>query len=267
MINLAVIGALGRMGKSIVRLALESGNFNITGAMEISKFKGQNYTSLSGLPCGNLLIVDDIKDIDKNTQVLIDFSSKDTILKNLSAASERKIPYVIGTTGFLDEEIEKIKSYSKTTPLLLSPNMSLGVNVMLIATKLLSKLLAENYDIEIIEGHHNQKADSPSGTAKKLLEVIQETFDTPKKVLHGREGIIGKRTKNEIGMHAVRAGSIVGEHTVLFAGNDEEIRLEHRAQSRDVFARGALKCAEFLYNKKPGFYNMNSVLGLEDGTN
>lgn len=264
-IKLGLIGACGRMGKVIARLAVEGDIFKLQNVIEGDNYPNisKTYQSICGIGDSSLIILNSIKDIVSNIDVIIDFSSHESTLKHLFFAAEKGIPYVIGTTGFSEQEISKIKEFSKKMPVLLSPNMSLGVNVMLSALELLTKALSDNYDIEIIEAHHNKKADAPSGTALKLYEVIKNSMNKEVNPIHGREGLVGKRTQNEIGMHAVRAGSIVGEHTVLFAGLDEEIRLTHLAQSRDTFARGALKCAEFLFNKPAGYYNMKSVLGLK----
>ncbi len=265
-IKLGIIGACGRMGKAIARLAFESSQFELQALIDANEdFIGKSYQSVTGLTDGSIIIEKSVEDVSVELDVLIDFSFYKEILINLEQAEKKGIAYVIGTTGFDDEAILKIKDYGSKIPVLLSPNMSLGVNVMLKALKLLTELLSDKYDIEVIEAHHNQKVDSPSGTALKLYEVIKEVIESKGEaieLIHGRQGIVGKRTKKEIGMHAVRAGSIVGEHSVLFAGLDEDITLTHRAQSRDTFAKGALQCAEFLSDKPVGFYNMDSVLGL-----
>ena len=252
------------MGKNISRLAIESGIFNLTGAIESSDFQGcnQSYLSLTGIGSPDLKVLPNLKEIKTPPAVVIDFSYFKATLRHLADAAELKIPYVIGTTGFSEEQISEIKKYSAHIPVLLSPNMSMGVNVLFLAAQYLTKLIGENYDIEIIEYHHNQKVDSPSGTALKLHETVKNTLTRETELVHGRNGLVGKRKKSEIGMHAVRAGDIVGEHTLLFAGMGEEIRLTHRAQTRETFAKGALKCAEFLHNKPAGMYDMKSVLGI-----
>lgn len=263
-IPLAVIGACGKMGKNISRLAAEGGIFNLTGAIESSDFQGcgQSYFSFSGIGSADLKVLPNLKEMKSPPAVVIDFSYFKATLKHLADAAELKIPYVIGTTGFSESQVEEIRQYSKKIPVLLSPNMSMGVNVLFLAAEYLTRLIGENYDIEIIEFHHNQKVDSPSGTALKLHDVVKKSLTRETEMVHGRNGLVGKRKKTEIGMHAVRAGDIVGEHTLLFAGMGEEIRLTHRALTRETFAKGALKCAEFLYNKPAGMYDMKSVLGI-----
>lgn len=250
-IKLVVIGACGRMGKAICRLALESDVFDLCGM--IDKKDSTNEDD----------IYESLEDLDKEIDVVIDFSFHDATVKHIEYAKKKKIPYVIGTTGFNEVQLEIIRNSSSEIPVLLSPNMSVGVNVMFLASELLTKCLGTHYNIEIIEAHHNQKADSPSGTALKLFNVVNNAAGNTYNAINGREGMIGKRDPKEIGIHAVRAGRIVGEHTLLFAGLDEEIKLVHRAYTRDTFARGALKCAEFLYNKNPGYYDMKSVLGIK----
>ena len=263
-IKLAVIGACGKMGRNICRLAVEGGIFQLTGVIEYNEFPGigKTYQSLTGIGDGALTLVSGISDLKDKPQVIIDFSSRNATLKHLEDAVSLKIPYVIGTTGLDESQVKVIRDQSRFLPVLLSPNMSLGVNVMFLAAEYLAKMIGETYDIEIIEYHHNQKADSPSGTALKLYEVVQKGLSRETGLVHGRQGMVGKRKKQEIGMHAVRAGEIVGEHTLLFAAMGEEIRLTHRALTRETFAKGALKCAEFLYDKPAGFYDMKSVLGI-----
>ncbi len=265
-IKLAVIGAFGRMGKAICRLALKDSTFELCGLIDaLDQSKGQTYEQVTGLKTGDLMVVSDFDELKIQPEAIIDFSFHKATMLHLEkvAKKKKKIPYVIGTTGFSGDEVKTIKKYSKVMPLLLSPNMSLGVNILFLLTEVLTKSLGKSYDIEIIEGHHNQKADSPSGTALKILEVIKNNLnDDEYFTVNGRNGLVGKRKPKEIGMHAIRGGSIIGEHCVFFAGTDDEIRIEHRALNRDIFAKGALKCAEFLHKKTPGFYDMKAVLGL-----
>ena len=263
-IKLAVIGSCGRMGKTICRLAMEENIFTVCGVIEQEDFPGagKSYQSLSGLGDGSLVVFTSLKELPSKPDVVIDFSSNASTLRHLEMAADLNIPYVIGTTGFDEDQVKKIKHFSLKTPVLLSPNMSLGVNVMFLAAEFLAKLIGKTYDMEIIEAHHNQKADSPSGTALKLRDVVNKSLGNQLESVYGRQGMVGKRKPNEIGIHAVRAGDIVGEHCLLFAGMGEEIRLTHRALTRETFAKGALKCAEFLYNKPNGFYDMKAVLGI-----
>jgi 4-hydroxy-tetrahydrodipicolinate reductase len=254
------------MGRAIIRLAQEQKELEITGAVESSTHPGigkplSEATGAAG--SGDFVLVSSLSAVEGSVDAVIDFTTPESTLANLQTAAERGIPYVIGTTGFDAGQLEKIREFARSVPVLLSPNMSYGVNVMLEALSMLSRFLGADSDIEIIEAHHNRKADAPSGTALKLFEKIRETLGADRvEPLFGREGRVGPRKRREVGIHAVRAGSIVGEHTVLFSGLDEEIRLVHRAHSRDTFARGALKCAAFLAGRPAGFYDMKSVMGL-----
>jgi 4-hydroxy-tetrahydrodipicolinate reductase len=172
---------------------------------------------------------------------------------------------VVGTTGLTEAELEIAKNYSKTAPIIVSPNMSLGVNLLFNLTQMVAARLKDDFDIEIIEAHHRFKKDSPSGTARRLGEVAAQAcgLSYDEAIVNGRSGIYpDARQKTEIGMHAVRGGDIVGDHTVLFAGIGERVELRHMAHSRSTFARGAVKTAKWIHNQKPGYYSMKDVLGL-----
>ncbi|MBN2145610.1 MAG: 4-hydroxy-tetrahydrodipicolinate reductase [Candidatus Aureabacteria bacterium] len=263
--KLGIIGCCGRMGQAIARLAEEGDIFELSAVIEAAKHPcmGQSYRHLTHSEKPDLKITSDIEALSENPDVLIDFSHHDTTLLHLEKAAKKKIPYVIGTTGITEKELAKISILAKKIPILYSPNMSLGMNVVLLAAELLAKKLGDLYDMEIIEAHHNKKADSPSGTALKLFEVVRKALHRDENCgVYGRKGMIGKRTPKEIGIHAVRGGDIIGEHRLLLAGQGEQIELFHRVQSRDTFAHGALKGAEFLIGKTPGLYDMKAVLGL-----
>lgn len=211
---------------------------------------------------GNKIVafVDDINEIEKNTEVdvVIDFSHFSRLEKLLNDCVERKYPLVIATTGYDGEILEKIVDSSKKIPILLSSNTSLGINALNdILEKLIPKLEG-NFDIEIIEKHHNRKIDAPSGTAITLLETIQNSLSERYEVVYGREGM-KKREQKEIGVHAVRGGTIVGEHSIIFAGEDEIIEVTHKALSKKIFAVGALKCAEFILKKQAKLYTMKDI--------
>ena len=188
-------------------------------------------------------------DVKEDSDVVIDFSNPLACLKT-------KTPVVLATTGYNDEEMEKIHEAAKQIPVFLSFNMSLGVNILLKLVKEAAKNLA-NFDIEIIEKHHNKKVDSPSGTAVMIAKEIREQSE----FIYGRHGRTGKRQQNEVGIHAVRGGTIVGEHSAIFAGNDEILEINHSARSKNVFAEGAIAAAKYLVNQEPGFYNMDDMLG------
>jgi 4-hydroxy-tetrahydrodipicolinate reductase len=263
--KLGIIGCCGRMGMSIARMAMEGDFFDLSAVIEGANHPslGQSYRQITNLGKTDLKITAGIETLPDKPDVLIDFSHHDATLVHLKNAAEKKIAYVIGTTGFTEKELSQIAGYAKKIPILLSPNMSVGMNVVFLAAELLAKKLGNLYDIEIIEAHHNKKADSPSGTALKLFEVVRKAVDRDETCgVYGRKGMVGKRTPKEIGIHAVRGGDIIGEHRLLLAGPGEQIELFHRVQSRDTFAYGAFKGAEFLVTKKPGIYDMKAVLGL-----
>ncbi len=204
--------------------------------------------------------VDDIEEIDINEKidVIIDFSHFSKLNDLLDRCAERNYPLVIATTGYSGETLEKIVETSKKIPILLSSNTSLGINAINSILEKLVPRLEENFDIEIIEKHHNKKIDSPSGTAITLLKTIQNSLHEKYDVVYGREGM-AKREKKEIGVHAVRGGTIVGEHTIIFAGEDEIIEISHKALSKKIFAVGALKCADFIIGKQPRLYTMKDI--------
>ena len=199
---------------------------------------------------------------DTAADVLIDFSTPDATMKRLAEAVEKGVAVVIGTTGLSDAQKAEIESASKKIPVLLAPNMSVGVNLLFKLAAQVAAALGDEYDIEIVEAHHRFKKDAPSGTALRLAEEIASATgrDLAKDAVHGREGKNAQRKPGEIGIHAVRAGDIVGDHTVIFSSLGERIELTHRAHTRDTFARGALRAASFLAGKAPGMYGMEDVL-------
>lgn len=199
-----------------------------------------------------------MSEIEETADVIIDFSHHSTIEDTLEYATKNKTPLVIATTGFNDEELNKIEEASKIIPIFHSYNMSLGVNVLVKLIKQAAKML-EGFDIEIVEKHHNLKVDSPSGTAVMIANSVKEILPNTE-FIYGRHGRSEKRSSNEVGIHAIRGGTIVGEHTTIFAGHDEVIELKHTAQSKDIFAKGAIAAAKFLINQKPGYYNMDNML-------
>ncbi len=265
MVKIAVNGAMGRMGNRILSLAARSQDFKIVAAFEHAGHRslGKDLGALLGL--GEDLKVKlsecSAKHL-KSCDVLIDFSSSQGTHGALRAAQAAKTRLVIGTTG-LDADAQKaIQAASRSVAVLYSPNMSIGANFLFELARLAAQRLKEGYDIEIIEAHHRLKKDAPSGTAKHLAEVIAEEkgWDLKKAAKYGRQGLTGERSKDEIGIHVVRAGDIVGDHRVLFSGPGETVELSHHAQSRDAFARGALVAALFVSKKKAGLFNMFDVL-------
>ncbi len=265
MIKIAVNGALGRMGSRILTLALQSKDIRVSAAFDRRECGGfgKDIGPLLGLEqtTGVKLTELSAKSLGAS-DVLIDFSSPEGTEKSIAAAVAAKKAIAIGTTGHGQPVQAKIREAAKTIPVLLSPNMSIGANFLFEIARLAAARLEQGYDIEIIEAHHRLKKDAPSGTAKKIAEIIadEKGWDLDKASRYGRKGMTGERTREEIGIHVVRAGDIVGEHTVIFSGPGETIELTHRAQSRDAFARGALVAALFLAKKSKGLYQMSDVL-------
>ncbi len=265
MIKIAVNGALGRMGSRILNLAYKSQEFKIAAAFEHAKseFIGKDLGAALGLTEVLKVKLSSMTPTSlKGCDVLIDFSSPEGTSESLKTALKANTALVIGTTGIQAAGENEIRKASQKIAILYSPNMSIGANFLFEMARLASAKLKAGYDIEIIEAHHRLKKDAPSGTAKKLAEVIvaEKGWDLEKVARFGRQGFTGERGKEEIGIHVIRAGDIVGEHTVLFSGPGETIELTHRAQSRDAFARGALVAAVFLSKKAKGLYTMADVL-------
>ena len=263
--NIGICGICGRMGDTILAKMIERGHTLGAGFdTETSAMIGKDVDSLKH-PGQKPVKINTINDSDtKSVDGFIDFSSPVATLKLLESLVKQKKKLVIGTTGFKSEEIEKIKKAAETIPVLMSPNMSVGVNLLFKLTEIASKALQNEFDSEIFEAHHRFKKDAPSGTAVRLKDIVKESVPELSNCLEvsGREGIIGERTDNELGIFAMRGGDIVGEHTVFFAGTGERIELTHRATSRDIFATGAVMAMEFLEKKGPGLYSMYDVLGL-----
>ncbi len=265
MVKIAVNGALGRMGSRILNLAYKSQDFKITAAFEQGKSTeiGKDLGQALGLSVVLKVKLEELTAARlKPCDVLIDFSSPEGVRQSLASAVQSRKAIVIGTTGLGADTEKAIREASKKIPVLYSPNMSIGANFLFEIARLAAEKLNAGYDIEIVEQHHRLKKDAPSGTAKKIAEVIAEAkgWDLKKAARFGRVGLTGERSKDELGIHVIRAGDIVGEHTVYFSGPGETIELTHRAQSRDAFARGALVAALFIVKKKRGLYRMSDVL-------
>ena len=258
MIRLAVAGAAGKMGRSILSLAAKDKSFQLVAALEASKSPaiGQN---LEGL-----IVTPDLGAL-KGAEVLIDFTHPSSTQSHLEAALKYKISYVLGTTGLDAKIMAALQKASGQIPIVQSPNMSIGVNLLFRLAEMTAHALDENYDIEISETHHRMKKDAPSGTAMKLLEVVAKARkkNLQKDVVTGRSGETGARPCGEIGVLAMRGGDVVGDHTVFFLGDGERIELTHRASSREAFAKGALRAAKFVATRDHGLYNMQQVLGIE----
>jgi 4-hydroxy-tetrahydrodipicolinate reductase len=266
MVNVIVTGAAGRMGSTIIRLIHNDSELNLAGAVEHAGFKAID----AGIPANigetGVLIVDDIYKLKScNADVIVDFTAPEATLKSLEFAVENNIAIVIGTTGLQKEHKLKITDASLKIPIVQSPNMSVGVNTLFKITEIVANILRDDYDVEIVEAHHRFKKDAPSGTAVRLGEIVAKALNRkyPEDAVFERKGIIGERTDREIGMQTLRAGDIVGEHTVMFGGMGERIELTHRAHNRENFARGAVRAAKWIKGKDAGYYDMLDVLGLK----
>lgn len=266
MIRIVVIGAAGRMGRLLVKNTLSSSDLRLVGAIEAKNNEtiGSDAAALAGLPICGLKVSDNLKEVLSNADVMIDFSTSD-VVKNAKEAVSLNVGVVIGTTGLKQTEKDELRNLTNNSGrIVCAPNMSVGVNLLFHLAGQVAKILGESYDIEVVELHHNQKKDAPSGTAVKLVEVMAEArnMDMGKDICYGRNGITGARPAKEIGVHAVRCGDVVGEHTVYFSTCGERIELTHKASTRETFALGALRGARFIAEAKPGFYDMQDVLGI-----
>jgi 4-hydroxy-tetrahydrodipicolinate reductase len=267
MTKVIVAGATGRMGSRIVALIADYPELKLAGAFERKgvPFIGRDAGIAAGCGEVNIKIADGLEEVIEDGDIIIDFTVPESTLKNIRLAASRKKGMIIGTTGLSAEQIKVIKDLSAEVPVVFAPNMSVGVNILFKVLKDIAPVLAEDFDIEIVEAHHRLKKDAPSGTALRFAQVIAGAVNRnlDEVAVYARRGITGERTKKEIGIQTVRAGDIVGEHTVLFGGLGERIEITHKASSRDTFARGALRAAIWLSDKKPGLYDMQDVLGLK----
>ena len=265
-LGLVVCGVGGRMGGAVVRAAKQTHDVKLTGAIDKpgSARLGKDAGEIAAAGYLGVAVSDKIDPHLKPDTVIIDFTNPEAALVYLRAAAKKKAPIVIATTGFSSKQLAEIKRLSRHTPTLLSANTSLGVNVLIALLGKAAEMLGDDYDVEIIEAHHRFKKDAPSGTALALGRSVATALkrDLDKVGISGRKGIVGERSKKEIALLSVRAGDIVGEHTVIFGGMGERLEFIHRAHSRDTFARGAIRAAQWLAKQKPGLYGMQDVLGL-----
>lgn len=271
MIHVIINGILGRMGKEIAHIVLNDQEMQLIGCTEKEGHSslGMDIGELLGYGKMNTAITSSVQQIPldlTNNAVIIDFTTPNSTRKLVQELQTNNIKakLVIGTTGLADLDIQTIHSLSQISAVLYSPNMSLGINYLFYLTQITAEKLGEDFDIEIIETHHRFKKDSPSGTAQRLGEIAAKTIHSSysKAVTHGRKGLSNGRRKREIGIHAVRGGDIVGDHTVLFAGLGERLELRHSAQNRTTFAQGAVKAAKWLSSQSSGFYSMRDLLGF-----
>ncbi|MCH5137678.1 4-hydroxy-tetrahydrodipicolinate reductase [Clostridiaceae bacterium UIB06] len=247
MIRVILSGCNGKMGRVISNIVSNFPDLKIVAGVDRT-------TSQNTYP-----VFSDIADCNVDADVIIDFSRPDALESLIKYAKEKNVGIVLCTTGFTDEQILKINEAANEIPIFRSANMSIGINVVNKVLKNISELLYKDFDIEIIEKHHNQKVDAPSGTALLLANTIKDSLPEETIFVHGREGI-AKRSHKEIGIHAIRGGSIVGDHEVIFAGQGEVIEISHYAISREVFAVGSLKACQFMYGKENGLYSMDDVV-------
>lgn len=268
MVKVVVTGAAGRMGGKIISLISSADDIKVVGAVEVAKHPiiGRDIGQGLGLGKTGILACDKLSECIDQSDVVIDFTNHEASLNYLKIAKERNRAIVIGSTGFTASEMEDVRELAQNTRCVLTPNMSVGVNVLLKILEYCAGILKDDYDVEIIEAHHHLKKDAPSGTAMQMARVISETLgrNMEESLVYSRRGLIGERTKKEIGIQTVRAGDIVGDHTVIFGGVGERLEFIHRAHSRDNFAKGAIRAAQWIVNQKNGLYDMQDVLGLRN---
>ncbi|MEK7774065.1 MAG: 4-hydroxy-tetrahydrodipicolinate reductase [Deltaproteobacteria bacterium] len=267
MIHLAVTGATGRMGKAIINAIIGGKAASLSGALERdgSLFLGKDAGEAAGAEKTGVKITDSLDRAFRKADCIIDFSAPESSIRTLEYAVEHDKALVIGTTGFSHHQRDFIKDLCHRTRVVMAPNMSIGVNLLLKLVHLTASVLGSDYDIEIVEAHHRHKKDAPSGTAIRIAEVVAAAVDRDleKVAVYERKGIVGERRPEEIGIQSIRAGDIVGDHTVIFGGVGERIELIHKASSRETFAMGAVKAARWVVDRPNGIYDMQDVLGLK----
>lgn len=251
MIKVILCGASGKMGGFIASCAETDSEVQIVAGVDKIN-NGENFP-----------VFPSFDEINVKADLIIDFSHVALLDSLLEYSVKNNIPAVIATTGYSDAQIEKIKEAAKQIPIFFTFNMSIGINLIASLAKKAAAILGADFDVEIVEKHHNQKIDAPSGTAIMLANAVNSVFGDTMNYEYDRHSKRQKRTKNEIGIHSVRGGTIVGEHDVIFAGHDEVITISHSAQSKEVFAAGAVRAAKFLYGKAPGLYDMNSIMNFD----
>lgn len=268
MTKVIIAGAAGRMGRRIGYMVNEHPDLRVAAGFERSDSPdvGKDMGDLGGYGANGVAIADSLAAVIDQGEVIIDFTFHEATMEIARQAAKQNRAMVIGTTGLSQENIRELADLCKNMPCVQAPNMAVGVNVLFKLAAKVAAILGNDYDMEIVEAHHRMKKDAPSGTAMKLGEVMAEAVgrDLERDGVFSRHGIIGERTDNEIGLQTIRAGDIVGEHTVYFAGAGERLELTHRAHSRDNFARGAALAAAWVARQPNGLYNMFDVLGLQD---
>ncbi|ADZ90281.1 4-hydroxy-tetrahydrodipicolinate reductase [Marinomonas mediterranea] len=265
--RIAIIGASGRMGKNLIQATVEAEGVELGAALVKpgSSLVGADAGEIAGVGKLGIMLVDSIEACKDDFDVLIDFTSPSLTMENVAFCSSYNKAIVIGTTGLTDEQKNELECAANQAPIVFAPNMSVGVNLTLKLLATAAKILGDDYDVEIVEAHHRHKVDSPSGTALRMGEVVAEALgrDLKECAVYGREGQIGPRTQKEIGFETIRAGDVVGDHSVWFATEGERIEIVHKASSRMTFAKGAVRAANWLSGKQNGLYDMQDVLNLK----
>jgi 4-hydroxy-tetrahydrodipicolinate reductase len=261
-----VCGGCGKMASLAATHIFQDQNLKLAGIIEASGHSalGKDWGIFTGIGEVNVKIEADLGIMIDQGDIVVDFTNPEASLEHLAICLKHKKAMVIGTTGFSNIQLKQIENASRIIPVVLSPNMSLGVNLLFELVKKVSGILDDQYDIEIIETHHRYKKDAPSGTAKKIAEIIalEKHIDLEKMAVYGRSGYVGQRKKGEIGIHAIRAGNINGEHMIIFNSSGERLELTHKAYGREAFAQGTVKAIHFLLNQQKGLFSMKEVLGL-----
>ncbi len=269
-LRIAVCGAGGRMGHALIAACATHPNLVLGAALESpqSPHLGMDAGMLAGIGPLAVAVTDDIARALPLVDVVIEFTRPQATLLHLEICRRAGVPMVIGTTGFAADQQAEITTAARDIPLVMAPNMSVGVNVALKLIEMAARVLGDEVDVEIIEAHHRHKVDAPSGTALRMGEVVAQALgrNLADCAVYGRQGQVGARDRQTIGFATVRGGDIVGDHTVLFAGEGERLEITHRAHSRANFAQGALRAAAWLIDKPPGLYDMQDVLALKDGS-
>lgn len=249
MINVMLTGCNGKMGAVLSGLLANDAEAKVVCGFDI------NTTSNFGYP-----VYDNLDDVNEKVDVVIDFSHPSCLSAVIGYCKKNNVPVVVATTGLSDEQKKDVENLSKSVPVFFTFNMSLGINLLVNLVKKATSILEDNFDVEIIEKHHNQKIDAPSGTAIMIADAVKATMKNDAELVYDRHSVRQKRAKNEIGMHSLRGGTIVGEHSVIFAGKDEVLELKHEAHSKEVFAVGAIKASKFLIGKSAGMYDMANLI-------
>lgn len=266
MVKIAVAGAAGRMGRTLIQACAETEDVLCTAALERadSEAIGADAGELAGIGRSGVAVVGDLAGVMDAFDVLIEFTRPEATLAHLALCRESGRPMVIGTTGFTPEQKAVVARVAESIPMVLAPNMSVGVNLCFRLLDVAARVLGDTVDVEVIEAHHRHKVDAPSGTALAMGEVVARALgrELADCAVYGRQGVTGERARRTIGFATVRAGDVVGEHTVLFADLGERLEITHKASSRMTFARGALRAARWLHGREAGLYDMQDVLGL-----